>query len=291
METKARTRVVLRVNEKKRRHCDVTAGPSAGEVSAVPTLAPYDHLPVQNSNVLKTSNSQHPLPPPSNGSSSSTDTSSSHSEEEVEKQLLHVLYSTPLHPPSPARTDADLKPSSFSLSSSSSSLSSLGGAVEHTPVIKLTTGSSHMTHCCDNSPTATRTSKDDSKSSTFGNNAIPTPHARKQKVKRARMRNSKVYPEPQQSGGSHPQTLLPSATWSPPHTHSSSLNTSLSSGIHSCSLSLPPLRSEQQRRGGRKPSVHVNWGSSGVEGLCSCLPDQLLKVFVGTWNMQSIKVS
>lgn len=79
--------------------------------------------------------------------------------------------------------------------------------------------------------------------------------------------------------------VLPPISKGLPASPSPSLNSSFSF----VSSPLPPLLIQSMRKGGNKPSLSSNWKRDTV--LESILPNGVLKVFVGTWNMNGIKVN
>ena len=58
----------------------------------------------------------------------------------------------------------------------------------------------------------------------------------------------------------------------------------------SLSSPLPPLLTKSMRKGGSIPSANTDWGCDNISLLESILPDGVLKIFIGSWNMHEEKV-
>ena len=122
-----------------------------------------------------------------------------------------------------------------------------------------------------------------------------------------RKKGNRIHPEFQPPSDALPQHTVtapqpPSPTMSPPHSTMTYSIQSAPGPSHSLpqssvmthsilNYSLPPLLSSQLRKGGRRPSLSVDWSSDGAAELRRCLSDGQLGVYVATWNMQQLDVS
>lgn len=117
-------------------------------------------------------------------------------------------------------------------------------------------------------------------------------------------RGNRIHPEFQPPSDAVPQHSVtapqpPSPTMSPPHSNLAYSIQSAPDPTHSLPImnhsilnySLPPLLSSQLRKGGRRPSLSVDWSNDGAAELRRCLSDGQLGVYVATWNMQQLDVS
>ena len=293
METRDRKRVVLRANG-KRRHLEVSAGAGDRETSRGSERAAH----------ILSDTATPPCRPAQQTHHSDTCSQPSHSlcspptpaAAAARERSSKIFHSTPLHLPPTPHWRADLRQTrppqfpSFRDSTSSSSSSSLADAPREQPISgdqmlnkaqKLHTSSSSVGKPVSGASTQKGRLGQDMRASS--------------KTRQRRKKRSRVHPEPQASVDSSPQVHAPSPpippAWSP---QSSSYSVPEQpaldcSGALNCSL--PPLLSARLRKGGRRPSASVDWSSDGAAELRRCLPDQQLRVFVGTWNMQELSVS
>ena len=295
METRDRRRVVLRANG-KRRHLDVSAGAGDRETSRgsqraahiLSDVATPPCRPAQQTHHSDTCSqpSHTPHSPPTTAAAAA-----------ARERSSKIFHSTPLHLPPIPHWRAELRqtrppqfPSFRDSTPSSSSSSSLADAPREQPISgdqmlnkaqKLHTSSSSVGKPVSGASTQKGRLGQDMRASS--------------KTRQRRKKRSRVHPEPQASVDSSPQVHAPSPpippAWSP---QSSSYSVPEQpaldcSGALNCSL--PPLLSARLRKGGRRPSASVDWSSDGAAELRRCLPDQQLRVFVGTWNMQELSVS
>ena len=294
METQGRKRVVLRANS-KRLHLEVRAG---GPEGAGTRTASKDSLSV-TSGLNCTSTTPHsPNVPTEPTKTTPTPRSPPH------VGPSHICHSTPLrlHPPStdPYPRPSTLPPlpslrandSSSSLSSSSSTLSLMTSAAHrHTPAVQSTAWQVGMV--TPHHSTVTKHRQD------HGRGDRSSKGLKKSRWKKGNRVHPTLPPitNTLSSPCNVPQPLTPTVTsplcangYSIQHTADLSLPGPSLLTQSSPSCSLPPLFSSQLRKGGRRPSPSVDWSSDGEAQLHSCLPDQQLGVFVGTWNMQQINV-
>lgn len=73
---------------------------------------------------------------------------------------------------------------------------------------------------------------------------------------------------------------IPLNSTSPFDTHST---------FSSLSSPLSPLLTKSMRKGGSIPSANTDWGCDNISLLESILPDGVLKIFIGSWNMHEEK--
>ena len=85
-----------------------------------------------------------------------------------------------------------------------------------------------------------------------------------------------------------PSSVTPLSTFQYPSYLSSPSPSDTQSTFSSLSSPLPPLLIQSMRKGGTIPSARSNWQPDSV--LDTVLPGGVLKVFVGTWNMNEQKV-
>lgn len=279
METEPRRRVILRSGG-KRQHLEVTGkqaarGSSRGSHSTAhvlnnTTTAHYSHSlqnPSQSGDLPAGSLSPHSSPP---------------------GRVLHsssVLHSTPLHPP-PRIERGDLTqmqwPQFPSLSDASSSSSSSSSSLE-TNRKQSATGSELATepqHSGTWPPSGAASAgpsqgRRDSEATGQGNKIAGQ--------KKVREKN-RVHPVAQTPVPSHGPTRSPPSK-------GPSLPQPLTGSSSSLNSSLPPLLCSQLRKGGQRPSPSVDWSRDAVTELTQLLPDQHIRVFVVTWNMQQMKAS
>ena len=289
METEPRRRVVLRSGG-KRQHLEVTGGQTARGssksshstahvLSNSTTTAHYSHSLQNTASHPNRSAAELPagsLSPHSSPPRIVLDSSS-------------IFHSTPLHPPLRRergdQTQAQWPrfPSLSDASSSSSSSSSLEANREQSLAgsVQMATGLNAPQH----SGTWPR--------SWAASAGLPQGRQDSEATesKGQGSRNQKIAGQKkvQKKNRDHPvaQTPVPShgSAWSPPSKgHSTGSSSSLNS-------SLPPLLCSQLRKGGQRPSPSVDWSRDAVAELTQLLPDQHLRVFVVTWNMQQMKAS
>lgn len=85
-----------------------------------------------------------------------------------------------------------------------------------------------------------------------------------------------------------PSSVVPISGGRLPNMIPASPSPSLNSTFSLVPSPLSPLLIQSMRKGGNKPSPSSNWKRDTV--LESVLPGGILKVFIGTWNMNEIKV-
>jgi len=290
METEPRRRVVLRSGG-RRQHLEVTGGQtargspksshsSAHVLSNSTTTAHYSHS-LQNAASHHNQSAAAELPAGSLSPHSSPprrvmDSSS-------------IFHSTPLHPPprtergDQTQTQWPRFPSLSDASSSSSSSSSLEANREQSLAgsVQMTTGL--------NAPQHSGTWPHPWAASAGLPQGRPDSEATESKGQGSRNQKIAGQKKVQKKNRVHPvaQTLVPShgSARSPlGKDHSIGSSSSLNS-------SLPPLLCSQLRKGGQRPSPSVDWSRDTVTELTQLLPDQHLRVFVVTWNMQQMKAS
>lgn len=305
METKGRKRVVLRANGKR---LDVGGdkesepqGTSIGSRTATHILndtspTPHKHtLPPDASTVIEQTHSDCCNEP-------TRTTLTPHSPPlTADGGPSKVFHSTPLHPPPNGSWRADLQNTSppqlpsfrdDSSSSSSSSSSLADSAREH--IIAEFEGE-NLVQQIRIPPQSTAAEVDNSQlkqGQSHGCKKRESQENRQWRKKKVwKKKSNRIHPEPQ-------PTTTPPRSLSPPLSNGYSIqhipsDSPPESSVNS-SCSLPPLLNTQLTEEERKPSARVagvEWSCDGEAELKRCLPDQLLGIFIGTWNMQQLNVS